>query len=941
MNRGALEDHIKRFLRLAFDIREGEYQRALLMQLNIFLVILSLLIVKPVVQALFLSNVGVRKLPVVFMLVAAVAMVVSSLYARYLDRISLKSIMNWTIGSAVVAQLVLVILLYTDPGGTWLYFAFYIATAIFGVVATSQVWILANLVFTNREATRLFGFIGAGAIAGGITGGYLTSVLAPLVGGENLVLLSAVVLAGCIPVTSYTWKTHVATLNVLQHRKRLTTFGDHPIRLIRNSRHLTYLASIVGVGVIVAKLVDYQFSALAVRSISDSDELAAFFGFWFSTFNVVSLGIQLFLTRRIVGVYGVGVSLFLLPATLLFGATVLLIFPVLAVGIFMKAADVTLKQSINKSATELLALPLPATIKYQTKSFIDIFVDSAATGIGGLLLIFMVSGLGFSVQATGLLILPLAGLWMYFAIGVRREYVNIFKRKLADQLEEGKRSEPGPDPESIVQGLRRVLTDGAERQRLYVLRKIGEMHEDRLIPEILPLLSHASPAVRAAALDTLYVFASPDFSEMVAPMVEDVDSDVQIRAVEYLIGHAGHGRIALLDRYLQHEDEVVNSAALIGIAVESRNNPEMMKLFKLEQRLHDKLNYVRIMEDENLRLRYERAIIRAIGRANLQAFYPILDDYLSADRPELADAALIAAGLTANNRFTPALCQALERPERRQAAIRALEESGKGVFPELIRLMTSDEVSIEAVRQFPRVAERIREQESVAFLLKLTAHDDITVQIEALRALNTLKLQEPLLVIEHKNVIGLIVRDAELYLDTIAALYAETHREDDNSAAVAEARRSLVVLLERRLDVILERIFRLLGLKYPPEEILPIYEGIQSNSADLRTNSVEYLDSLLFGNLKRVVLPIVETALLQTVTEETIRSLKIDIPDQRACFSMLMASRDVKLKQAVLFLIEQLRDPGCLTLVRSFTAHANPKIRDFALRAEAAITSGE
>ena len=43
MIRQALEDHTKRFLRLAFDIREGEYERALLMQLNIFLVILSLL----------------------------------------------------------------------------------------------------------------------------------------------------------------------------------------------------------------------------------------------------------------------------------------------------------------------------------------------------------------------------------------------------------------------------------------------------------------------------------------------------------------------------------------------------------------------------------------------------------------------------------------------------------------------------------------------------------------------------------------------------------------------------------------------------------------------------------------------------------------------------------------------------------------------------------
>jgi AAA family ATP:ADP antiporter len=938
MTRKDLEEHIKRVLRLAFDIRAGEYERALLMQLNIFLVVLSLLIVKPVVQALFLSNVGVKQLPVVFVLVAAAAMLVSTVYARNLNRIPLKNIMNGTIGTAVAAQIVLVVLLFTGPWGVWIYYAFYIATAIFGVVATSQVWILANLVFTNREAARLFGFIGAGAIAGGITGGYLTSLLAPVIGGGNLVLVSAFLLSGCIPVTSYTWRNHVANLNVLQQRKRLATFGDHPIRLIRNSKHLMYLASIVGVGVIVAKLVDYQFSALAVRNIRTSDDLASFFGFWFSTFNVISLGIQLFLTRRIVGVYGVGVSLFLLPATLLFGATLLLLFPVLAVGVFMKAADVTLKQSVNKSATELLVLPLPATVKYQTKSFIDVFVDSAATGIGGLLLIFMVSGLDLSVQFTGLLILPLAALWIYFAVGVRREYVNTFRRKLADQLDRGQQREPLPDPTSILEGLRRVLQEGAERQRLYVLRKIREEHEDRLVADIIPLLRHESPALRAGALEALYVFHSPDLSDDVAPMVEDSSRDVQVRAMEYLIGHAGHDRVAVLDRYLQHEDDVVNLAALIGVAVESRNNPEMMKLFRLEQRLHDKLHYLGMMDDSAARLRYERAIIRAIGRANLVSFYDRLESYLSSPHPELVEAALIAAGMTSNSRFTPALCLALGRPDVRDAAITGLAESGKGVFAELSRLMSENALPVEVVRQLPRVAERIPEQEAVSFLLELTAHEDITVQIEALRTLNSLKLRNPHLVIEHKNLIALIVRDAGLYLDTLAVLYAETHRGSEDVPSVADARRSLVALLERRLDVILERIFRLLGLKYPPEEILPIYEGIQSRSTDLRTNSVEYLDSLLFGNLKKAVLPIVETALLDSVTEETIRSLKIEIPDQQACFRMLLHSRDVKLKQAVLFLIEQLNDPAYLALVQAFTTHPNPKVRDFAVRAERAIT---
>ncbi|MEZ4850794.1 MAG: hypothetical protein R3B93_19695 [Bacteroidia bacterium] len=41
-------------------------------------------------------------------------------------------------------------------------------------------------------------------------------------------------------------------------------------------------------------------------------------------------------------------------------------------------------------------------------------------------------------------------------------------------------------------------------------------------------------------------------------------------------------------------------------------------------------------------------------------------------------------------------------------------------------------------------------------------------------------------------------------------------------------RQNLINLLESVLNTNLERIFRLLGLKYLPEDILPIYENIQS-----------------------------------------------------------------------------------------------------------------
>ncbi|NND72712.1 MAG: hypothetical protein HKN43_14130 [Rhodothermales bacterium] len=927
---------IKRFLRVVFDVREGEYKRALLTQVNIFLIVLVLLIVKPVVNALFLSNVGIERLPVVFVLVAIAAMGVSTIYAFKLGHTPLNRIINSTISLTVSGFVVFWLLLRFTPESTWIYYVFYVTVAIFGVVATSQVWILANLLFTAREATRLFGFIGAGAIGGGITGGYVTSVLAPVISSDNLILLAAGLLFLCLPLTAYIWKNGATDLSTLQHGKRMTGFGEHPIKMIRNSRHLLYLASIVGIGVLVAKLVDYQFSALASASIESADDLAAFFGFWFSTFNVISLVLQLFITRRVVGIYGVGLSLFLLPSALLLGSSLLLLFPILGIGIFVKAADVTLKQSINKSATELLALPIPTNIKNQAKSFIDIFVDSAATGLGGLMLIFMVSGLDLSVRFISLLIVPLTLVWYYFANGVRREYLSSFKMKLSSS-ETGAVSVETVDSENVVSSLRRVLRTGSETQVLYILNKVRDQHETRLVEDVVYLLENSNAKIRSAALQTLYFFSSPNVSARAALLVEDPDERVKVAAFEYLIEHATDGRIKLIDTYLKHENESINAAALLGLAVESRNNPEMAKLFQLERRIQDKIDYLSIIEDQQKTSRYRKLILRSIGHANLKQLYSHISEALQDPDPEIVDEAIISAGESLNDSFVPEISSFLATSRHRDNAREALVVAGPGIYETLFESMEHEDLPIDAVRWLPKVAEGIPSQKSVSFLFSLIEHPDNTVQINALRSLNTLKIRHQHLVVDRKDIIELIISEARLYLDTIGALFVETQRFQNPSSMhgsdVREARQTLISLLERRLDVILERIFRLLGLKYPPEEIIPIYEGIQSHNSDVRTNAVEYLDNLLFGNLKRLLIPIVETAMMQTISEETIRDLKIEVPTQKQCLEKLLLARDIKVKTTVLFLIGELEDPYYIPLLEEYRNHKNAKVRDFAQRA--------
>nr|NQU88838.1 HEAT repeat domain-containing protein [Bacteroidota bacterium] len=648
-----IKKYVRQLLRKMFDIREGEYRKAVLMQLNIFLIISTLLIVKPAVNGLFLARFGAENLPNAFVLVAIVAGLVSLFYSKILSRIPLNIIMVRTLIWSVIVLIVFGVLLRFDFLVGWVLYLFYIWVAIFAVLSASQFWVLANIVFNSREAKRLFGFIGAGAIAGGIFGGYLTSIIAELIHSENLLFIAALLLFFCIPLTRTVWKNDVvSTQSKFQQKKGIKGFDSNPLALIRKSKHLTYLAAIIGISVIVAKLVDYQFSAIASAKIRDPNDLTAFFGFWFSSFNVISLLIQLFITRKVVGVFGVGTSLFFLPVGIMLGAFLVLIFPELWAVIFLKLIDGSLKQSVNKSAVELMALPLPQEIKNQTKSFIDVFVDSAATGISGLILIFLVTGLDLSTRFISIMILILFFVWIYFSRKIRLEYIRSFKLKI-EQIKDihEKKGTLDFSNESVLSGLAKVLKKGTEKQIIYILQKIKEMPDERLFDNVRALIHHPTANVRAEALHCLYFYRNQHINKEVINLVKDPDQQVKSAAFEYLIAHTAEHRTEILTKYLQDLDYRVRGTALVSLAIETRDNQELQTKFNLEGRIEKKISSLEGLKDP-AEIKFRKIIIlKAIAQAKITKLYPVINNLMNDVDPDIVKQAITSAGNTMSPGF--------------------------------------------------------------------------------------------------------------------------------------------------------------------------------------------------------------------------------------------------------------------------------------------------
>ena len=69
--------------------------------------------------------------------------------------------------------------------------AFYIWGKLYPLLLVSQFWLVANVLFTTRQARRLFAPIGLGLILGGFTGSAISGAIATVVGTRTLLSPSA------------------------------------------------------------------------------------------------------------------------------------------------------------------------------------------------------------------------------------------------------------------------------------------------------------------------------------------------------------------------------------------------------------------------------------------------------------------------------------------------------------------------------------------------------------------------------------------------------------------------------------------------------------------------------------------------------------------------------------------------------------------------------
>jgi ATP:ADP antiporter, AAA family len=834
----------------ALDVRPGEGRAVVLTFLYVALAVAGFLLAKPIRNGLFLGEFGAYSLVYAYVAVPLVLTVGLPIYGLISERVGTRAVIT---GSLIFFGLNVLLFWWAFRfRGSSLAGVFYVWVNCFGVVVPVQAWTFASSVFDARQARRLFGLIGAGASAGAIGGGLLARELARRIGTVNLLLVLAVLIFLAAVVVNLAWAERRASPGRKARRPPLrlpAAFG-----VVRRSRYLTALALMVFLVAIVTQWTGFQFSLIASeRYGGDTDRLTRLFGTFNLGMGLAAFVIQIAATGPALRRWGVGVTVLLLPVALLFGSMLTMVAPFFFAVVLTNAFDQGLRFSIDKATFELLYLPLPSHVKSGVKGAIDVLVSRVGDGVGGLLL-----GLATQGFAVGLIAIPGMGLglrglatccalacavWVALALVLRRGYVSQITDSLHQYRLDVERAATASMDRSASAVLAKAFDVGDPDAILYVLRAFAQSGRRPPLDAVRALLTHETAAVRARALAALR--AAPDLTIRAEAerLLHDPDIEVRTEALLWLAYHARVDPLAQIDALGDFEDFSIRASM---VALYSR--PGRYQNLEAARVLLATMANER--GPDGRRARIEAAMLLGRLSGDVGAELADLATLIADEDPEVSSQAVAAAAKASRLDLVPAIATRLEDDAVRRAAHDALCAFGPPALPPLAQLLDEPTVPLVVRREIPDIVARIGTEAGSRLLVDHLLEADVTLRLRVIGALATLRARHPDLPLDRAAI--------EMVLMAEVMGHYRSYQILGSLADPLRATDPVAVALETSMRYEVERIFRLMAIRWPRFDVESAYVGVMAEDAAVRANALEFLDAVLKPQIRTLVLPLLD-----------------------------------------------------------------------------------
>ncbi len=820
------------FLERIIKIPKNDFRKIILLQLSIFLIITVLLILKPYATSIMLGNYGIDVMPLAFMGIAIAAVLIHLGLISIRRFLTLKKSIAYNFIFHIIVISALALATYYNLLASWMTIVVYVYVNMFSVITVTLFFQYCQSLLSIREAKKVLSHIGVGAIAGGVFGGYFTSATVSYLGNVGLLFSAAVFLI--LAAISLREVDTSYNESMIEHSDSKSWSDTHFMRIIQN-RHVMMIVGITLFGVMASKLVDYIFNHVALLNFTEQASLTAFFGFWYSTINVIGLLIQLFLVHVLLDRFGVSKAMSIMPILIIISLFTFIFLPVLSIGILIKLVDGSLKQSLYKTASEINIMPLPITIRDRAKTLVDVVVDSIATGVSGIIIYILMTNdqLPFKVIVFTTIFIVL--IWILLISYSTKSYVQqlsnlIFREDVKDE------DIPSTPKEYLLQ-----LIEGAPRK------------SPKRFKRLVQCTYREDTAIRSAAIDLIAEEFQIRGLKRLSHILEDSSILVRKKYFEELLKYTDSSvDVESLYDSLPAENKVVFTGALSKII---GYRPQQQDTYRVLQKIEQSYTIVQNLEPRSI---LWRTWMTAVAHARYTRYYSIMASILQNEKQnDKLIYVFYAIRKSKLKKFFPALASLMVRGKYRKRWYKTLAS-----FPnKLLNLLKAIEATdTRMLKRLLPALQFIDSQNHVDFLFTLLQHHNKRVRVVALRVIGQMSLRFPFLNytkaarVTNMNKILRQVKEVGEEIFQIKKFIHHTELEYGENQLLQRG----IIKLKNVLGADIHVLFVTLSLALQNDELLKCHSGLLRGKY---IESLDYLDQILPYRLKKRILPVLKSTI--------------------------------------------------------------------------------
>jgi ATP:ADP antiporter, AAA family len=304
--------------------------------------------------------------------------------------------------------------------------SFYVWVSLFSLFHLSVFWSFMADTFRPEQSKRLFAFIGAGVSAGAAAGPLVVAVIASDLGNDNLMLAAAAILLLAIPMVLYVQRLKIVDLNneSVQANLGAAMMGGKWWAGFREFVRDPYLLTI-GVFILLYTAMQafiYFETAELLRIYEEREQRTTILALRDAVANILTFGLGLFVTGRLVRRFGMPTTLALLPVFATLGFVILALAPVLSVLLAVDIARRAGEYGITRPAREILFTSVDRETRFKTKPVIDVVVYRGGDAWWGGIFAFMSESIGLGFTAMSLIGAGFTAAWAGCAIYLGRAF---------------------------------------------------------------------------------------------------------------------------------------------------------------------------------------------------------------------------------------------------------------------------------------------------------------------------------------------------------------------------------------------------------------------------------------------------------------------------------------------------------------------------------------